>query len=410
MTNPDPSHPVIVSADVGPNTRVWAEDRDPTHDRHLMALALGASDPSRPPSWAAELMALPSGDHTLSGWLMRYLSIRLGGRSPHTVAARGRDLLAFCRWFQTSLGHQEIGGWMPAHTHHYLRHLETRGLAPTSINRALWSLKHFAGWVVRQPGGIFARWGHPAEEAREIKVDEAPCKKITDAQSEALFALADQRAATPSRHPLERPWRDRAILAVLATCGLRVSEMVGLMRSQYRDQDLHQVSRKGGGRSRSVLLCRSTRARLDDYLEREWASDTRPSGAQDKGTPSDRAAPAAGPHLFVAARSGLPLDRARVARILARLAALASAASESETGRAGWHVHPHQLRHTFGARYRAASGSDTETAEVLGHASLKYVGRYVRKSNQERRQLLEDIFDPPAATAPASVTPEGPSV
>ena len=45
--------------------------------------------------------------------------------------------------------------------------------------------------------------------------------------------------------------------------------------------------------------------------------------------------------------------------------------------------------------------SDTETASALGHASLKYVGRYVRKNDQERADTLESIFssipfEPPA--------------
>ncbi len=51
-------------------------------------------------------------------------------------------------------------------------------------------------------------------------------------------------------------------------------------------------------------------------------------------------------------------------------------------------LHPHQLRHTFGALYREASGSDTETAAALGHAGLQYVGRYVRKTDNERIGML----------------------
>ena len=56
-------------------------------------------------------------------------------------------------------------------------------------------------------------------------------------------------------------------------------------------------------------------------------------------------------------------------------------------------VHPHQLRHTFAALYRERTGSDTETAVVLGHASLKYVGRYVRNTQAEREQVLEETFE-----------------
>lgn len=57
-------------------------------------------------------------------------------------------------------------------------------------------------------------------------------------------------------------------------------------------------------------------------------------------------------------------------------------------------VHPHRLRHTFGAEHKDKSGSDTETASALGHASLRYVGRYVRKSDTEGEAALESIFSP----------------
>lgn len=54
-------------------------------------------------------------------------------------------------------------------------------------------------------------------------------------------------------------------------------------------------------------------------------------------------------------------------------------------------IHPHRLRHTFGAEFREKSGSDTETQQALGHVSLKHVGRYVRKTQQEREEMMEEI-------------------
>ena len=57
------------------------------------------------------------------------------------------------------------------------------------------------------------------------------------------------------------------------------------------------------------------------------------------------------------------------------------------------HLHPHRLRHTFGAEYREKTGSDTETATALGHAGLQHVGRYVRRSTEEREQLGERLFE-----------------
>ncbi len=54
-------------------------------------------------------------------------------------------------------------------------------------------------------------------------------------------------------------------------------------------------------------------------------------------------------------------------------------------------IHPHRLRHTFGAEMREKTGSDTETAALLGHAGRKHVGRYVRNTQAEREAILESI-------------------
>jgi hypothetical protein len=47
------------------------------------------------------------------------------------------------------------------------------------------------------------------------------------------------------------------------------------------------------------------------------------------------------------------------------------------------------IRHTFGSDIREKTGSDSETARLLGHTSIKYVGRYTRATDQERAELLE---------------------
>ena len=90
--------------------------------------------------------------------------------------------------------------------------------------------------------------------------------------------------------------------------------------------------------------------------------------------------------LFVSAQTGGRIDRIRVGRMLTRLADK-DFTMPGYTGDT-FGVHAHRLRHTFGAAYRAASGSDTETETALGHAGLWYVGRYVRDTDVERLHRL----------------------
>ncbi len=48
------------------------------------------------------------------------------------------------------------------------------------------------------------------------------------------------------------------------------------------------------------------------------------------------------------------------------------------------HVHPHQLRHTFGAKHRQTWGSDVETAAALQHTGIQHVDRYTCKADDVR--------------------------
>ena len=115
-----------------------------------------------------------------------------------------------------------------------------------------------------------------------------------------------------------------------------------------------------------------TRVALDDYLSTERHEDD----AEGVHAP-----------LFLATASGREMTRQRIREGLIKIGEEAGKHS-----RAPISIHPHRLRHTFGAEYRDRSGSDTETASALGHASLKYVGRYVRKTEREREDTLESIF------------------
>ena len=308
-------------------------------------------------------------------------------------------------WFINHRGHGEISQWVEADTRYFMRHLAKLGRRPATINRALFTLKHFARWVHEQPGGVFARHGLPVAEVECLKVEEPECKKLSDDQMQALFAAARacvaetvDAATTPGaaraarhtgsastaeeRQSRARPRRNLALLGVLYYSGLRVSEVIDLTRAQYDGAALYDVARKGGRQARKLVLHPECTRLIDDYLANERGRDV---ANLDNATSNSEAADASRP-LFMSARTGGRVDRIRIGRMLARLAERAIA-MPGYTGGA-FSVHAHRLRHTFGAAYRAASGSDTETAAALGHAGLQYVGRYVRQTDAERLGML----------------------
>jgi site-specific recombinase XerD len=325
-----------------------------------------------------------AGRFSLARLAAQYLSEEVFGiQSPNTLDAKSRDLTAFVTWFVQFNGHGDIQGWLPRDTQAYLNNLEQGGRAPTTVNRVFATLRRFAKWAHEQPGHVFERGGLPTRGIKTLAVDEPDCKKLPRQDIHQLFKAADALERSEVRKNA-RPRRNRAILAVLYYTGLRVSELVALKRDQYQESYLVNVARKGKSRSKGLYLVAECRKHLDVYLAAERPLDDVDGDAVPLFLPARRA----GARQF--------MTRQLVAHLLTHIAQEANKHAKQNI-----RVHPHQLRHTFGAEYRHKSGSDTETAAALGHTGLQYVGRYVRRSQDERESVLEEMFDEAAARGAA---------
>ena len=137
--------------------------------------------------------------------------------------------------------------------------------------------------------------------------------------------------------------RDRAMLEVLYSTGLRVSELVNLRLSDL-DTKVGCVRCIGkGDKERIVPLGRSAQDALSIYLR-----GGRPSLAGDKNSP----------FLFIT-RGAKKITRQRVWQMV-------SAASLSS----GRHASPHMLRHSC-ATHMVENGADLRTVQtILGHADI----------------------------------------
>jgi len=231
------------------------------------------------------------------------------------------------------------------------------------------TIRHFARWVHEQPDSPF-RAGLPTRGIKELAIEEPDAQKLDKKEVYQLFKASDNLVLTEHRSN-SRPRRNRAILALLYFTGLRVSELCALRRDQYDGKYLTNVRRKGKSTSRKIYLSVDCRKPLEEYIESERSAD-------DPNNSSE--------WLLLPSHSNRPLTRRQVQNILNHLAQEANK-HRSE----GIYIHPHRLRHTFGSEIRAKTGSDTETAAMLGHAGLKYVGRYVRNTQAEREALLDSM-------------------
>lgn len=268
--------------------------------------------------------------------------------SKHTVEAYERDLSQF-ESFAGSWLQSEDWSWSQVDRRAlraWLGHLDGCGLARATIARKLSTLRAFFRFLQRTD----RREDNPARLVRAGAGGRRLPAFLSRAQVDELFALDE----TPNANVL----RDRALLEVFYSSGLRLAEAHGL---DTRDVDLDrgQVRVLGKGRKERIVPLGSAAA---DAVTRYLAAAGR--------TP---AAPGA---LFLSSR-GSRLSRRQIQRIVARRL-------DAVTG--GESMSPHALRHSF-ATHLLDEGADLMAVkELLGHASLSTTRIYTHTS---RERLLE---------------------
>lgn len=152
-------------------------------------------------------------------------------------------------------------------------------------------------------------------------------------------------------------FRDRTILEVLYSSGLRRQELLNLESEDVDLQEGFLMVRQGkGGKDRVVpigkVACR--------YLE-TYAAGVRPQmAARAVGTPSKR--------LFLSAR-GTPMSRNAVNELVEKYARQA----ELDV-----HVSPHAFRHAFATHLVRNRAGIRQVQEMLGHSKLSSTQEYVR--------------------------------
>ena len=156
--------------------------------------------------------------------------------------------------------------------------------------------------------------------------------------------------------------RDRAIMELFYSSGLRLAELVGLDVADVQSSDgLLQVTGKGG-KARRLPVGRFAREAVERWLE------VRPQLAGD-GEPA----------LFIG-RHGRRLGaRAVESRLRQR-------AIEQGMPR---HVHPHMLRHSFASHLLESSGDLRAVQELLGHADISTTQVYTHLDFQHLAQVYD---------------------
>lgn len=301
---------------------------------------------------------------SLTAWFELYMRIEGGAEGSNTFKAKKSDLESFLAYYLQAAGRDRPDIWTRSLTEGFLKNLQRdQGKSPSTVNRVLATLKHAAKWIEGQRPFLA---GNPTDRIHDLVLDDPEWKGLSDIDVVRLRAASEQLLKLKSRKN-QQALRDHALLLVLLHTALRLSELLSLNLDQYRGKHFVNVARKGKKVSRQVLVPKVPREALDRYV------------AEVRGKKS-------GP-LFCSKTGG------RLARQNAHdaLQSIANQANSTLPEEEQIHFSAHVLRHTM--LRRAAEKHGVQYAkELSGHASDRYIWRYVQPSDEEKERALEDLF------------------
>ena len=265
--------------------------------------------------------------------------------SAHTLDAYRRDLDALVAWTAA----QGIDDLATVHTEQlraFIAAEHRRGLSPKSLQRRLSACRSCYQWLLKH--GRIA-----ASPAAGIRAPKAPRKlpQVLDVDE------AVQLVELPTDVPLGV--RDRAILELFYSSGLRLSELCAL---RWRDLDLADglVTVLGkGSKQRSVPVGSHARKALDDWRRESQGQLDAP---------------------VFPGRGGATITPRAVQIRLRQLAQRQGLFKR---------VHPHLLRHSFASHVLESSGDLRGVQELLGHADIATTQIYTHLDYQH----LAKVYD-----------------
>jgi integrase/recombinase XerC len=268
--------------------------------------------------------------------------------SPNTVTAYRHDLSTLA----ALAGDTPLERLQAADVRRALAQLHGRGAAPASLARLLSAWRRFFAWL----GQHDRIAGNPTAGVRPPRRAKRLPKALAPDQAVHLAGHAAQ--ATPLA------LRDKAMVELLYSSGLRLSELVGLdwryfgadaeaaASTGWLDLDARRVTVLGkGGKVRLVPVGRPAIEALRAWLR----ARVQPDGGNTRA-------------LFVSNR-GTRITARSVQLRLARLAQVLGL---------GVHVHPHVLRHSMASHVLQSSGDLRAVQELLGHANIATTQIYTR--------------------------------
>ncbi len=270
--------------------------------------------------------------------VQKFLDHLVTGRSPHTVRSYGADLAQLSAM---------LDGRFDLSPENLIRYLRRYGITPVTRARKLSTLRSFVKFLKRM-GRLQT---DPTESIEAPFRRRRLPKALSQHQAEALL---DQ--------PLvgQTPLRDRALLELMYSAGLRASEVVGLDLIDVNFAESVLKVRGKGNKERLVIFGQTAGTALTDYVSKA------------------RAEPVDSNAVFTNEK-GMRLTSRTVQNVIKRWALRVGLPPETS---------PHTLRHSF-ATHLLDGGADLKTVQqLLGHESLATTQIYTHISIERLRDAV----------------------
>ncbi len=289
-------------------------------------------------------------------WKEKFLTYLTAVRnaSPHTIRNYRMDLESFAGFLQgTQL--LSVDKWR---VREYLAHLNQKQATKRTILRRLSSLRSFFKFLLKEG----ALTHNPLDEIDAPKLDKTIPSPLSREEIDRLFTQPDTASYLG--------FRDRVIMELFYSSGLRISELVGLDRSDF-DQANFTLRVKGKGKKERVIPITKNAANwITSYL-------THPERSLD----SDQHQAEKNCSAVFLNKWGERISTRSVDRNFKHYLKTSGLAAKAT---------PHTIRHTI-ATHWLENGMDLKTIQtLLGHTSLATTTIYTQVSKKIKKEVYDN--------------------
>jgi integrase/recombinase XerD len=237
----------------------------------------------------------------------------------------------------------------------FVKYISELGLEPSSQARIVSGIKAFFNYLLQE------------DEIQKSPAELLEAPKLKRALPAVLDVHEIDAMASQINMSKEEGLRNRTILETMFSCGLRVSEAVGLEQSHiYEEEEYIKVKGKGN-KERLVPISKTALYWINLYRKEQRNHMTPKPGCNDI--------------LFLNRRGG-KLTRVMIFYILKDLAQKAGITKN---------ISPHTLRHSFATALVEAGADLRAVQQMLGHESITTTEIYTHLDREYLREVVQSF-------------------